>query len=67
MPIKKPTTKAGKKKVMADEMHRFKHGQLHSGSATGPKVKNRRQAVAIALKESGLSKARRKRLRGKSL
>lgn len=32
-------------------MHEFKHGQLHSGSKSGPKVKSRRQAVAIALSE----------------
>ncbi len=33
----------------------FKAGSLHSGSKTGPLVKNRSQAVAIAL-----SQARRK-------
>ena len=33
-------------------MHEFKHGQLHSGSKRGPKVKSRRQAVAIAMSES---------------
>jgi hypothetical protein len=32
-------------------MHEFKHGELHSGSKTGPKVKSRKQAVAIALSE----------------
>ena len=37
-------------------MHEYKHGQLHSGSKTGPKVKSRRQAVAIAMKEAGKSK-----------
>jgi hypothetical protein len=36
-------------------MHEFKHGELHSGSKTGPKVKSRKQAVAIALKEAGKS------------
>lgn len=35
-------------------MHEFKRGQLHSGSKKGPKVKNRKQAIAI-----GLSQARR--------
>ncbi len=30
-------------------MHEFKHGTLHSGSKHGPVVKNREQAVAIAL------------------
>jgi hypothetical protein len=32
-------------------MHKFKHGQLHSGSKSGPPVKNRKQAVAIMLSE----------------
>lgn len=30
-------------------MSEFKHGTLHSGSKRGPKVSNRKQAVAIAL------------------
>lgn len=33
-------------------MHEFKHGDLHSGSKKGPKVTNRKQAVAIALSEA---------------
>ena len=33
-------------------MGEFKRGKLHSGSKRGPKVKSRRQAVAIALSES---------------
>jgi hypothetical protein len=38
-------------------MHEFKHGELRSGPAgKGGKVKNRRQAIAIALSESGASK-----------
>ena len=32
-------------------LHKFKHGQLHSGSKSGPKVKNRAQAIAIMLSE----------------
>jgi hypothetical protein len=34
----------------------FKLGTLHSGSKKGPKVKSRKQAIAIALSEAGLSK-----------
>lgn len=34
-------------------MREFKAGDLHSGSKTGPMVKDRKQAVAIALSESG--------------
>ncbi len=70
MPAKKPKTKKGKKAAMAQTMHEFKHGQLHSGSKKGPKVKSRKQAIAIGLKQSGQSKdkaARRKRLEGKKL
>ena len=32
-------------------MHEFKHGTLHSGSKKGPKVKSRKQAVAIAMSQ----------------
>lgn len=38
------------KEIIGEEMHRFKHGQLHSGpDKYGHLVKNRKQAVAIAL------------------
>lgn len=32
-------------------MSEFKHGHLHSGSKKGPKVRNRKQAIAIMLSE----------------
>lgn len=32
-------------------MHKWKHGQLHSGSKSGPSVKSRKQAIAIMLSE----------------
>lgn len=32
-------------------MHKWKHGGLHSGSKSGPKVTNQKQAVAIMLSE----------------
>lgn len=35
----------------SEVMHEYKHGNLHSGSKTGPKVKNRKQAIAIMLSE----------------
>lgn len=44
------------KKVMGE----FKRGTLHSGSKTGPKVKSRKQAVAIALSEQRRVKKRSK-------
>ena len=39
-------------------MSEYKHGALKSGS--GKKVKSRKQAVAIAMSESGQSKKRKK-------
>ena len=35
-------------------MHEFKHGELESGA--GRKVRNRKQAIAIGLREAGASK-----------
>ena len=43
-------TKAQKK--VAKVMHEFKAGTLNSGGKKGPKVKNRKQAIAIALSEA---------------
>lgn len=37
---------------VAKVMREFKKGELHSGSKEGPRVKNREQAVAIALSEA---------------
>jgi hypothetical protein len=56
MPIGPTRTKAQKQRVVHQEMHEFKEGKLHSGSKHGPVVKNRRQAIAIAMSESGQSK-----------
>jgi len=33
-------------------MGEFKRGKLHSGSKSGPKVTNRKQAIAIAMSEA---------------
>jgi hypothetical protein len=45
------------RKTAGRVMHEFKHGELKSGrSGKGGKVKSRRQAIAIALKEAGASK-----------
>lgn len=41
----------GKNKV-GKVMGEFKSGELHSGSKEGPQVKNKKQAVAIALSEA---------------
>ena len=42
-------------------MGEYKRGTLHSGSAKGPKVTSRKQAVAIAMSEQRRAKARGKR------
>lgn len=41
-------------------MEEYKGGALHSGSKTGPVVKNRKQAIAI-----GLSEQRRAKKKGR--
>lgn len=41
-------------------MGEYKRGTLHSGSKKGPKVKSRKQAVAIALSEQRRAKKRSK-------
>lgn len=41
-----------KKPKIEKVMHEFKEGVLHSGSKKGPKVTNRKQAVAIAISEA---------------
>lgn len=43
----------GQKETIDRVMHEYKHGELETGS--GAKVKSRKQAVAIALSESGAS------------
>ena len=40
-------------------MKEFKEGELHSGSKKGPKVKSRKQAIAVAMSEAGLSKKKK--------
>ena len=57
---KKPRTKAGKAAKMDKVMGEFKRGKLNSGSKKGPRVKSRKQAIAIALSESGQSKRGRR-------
>jgi hypothetical protein len=50
--------KRGVKKV-ATVMREYKKGKLHSGSKKGPKVKSRKQAVAIAMSEARMSRRKK--------
>lgn len=44
----------------SEVMSKFKHGELHSGSKKGPKVKSRDQAIAIMMHEKAEAKAGKK-------
>jgi hypothetical protein len=56
MPKLKPSApKQAQQTRVKDELSKFEAGSLHSGSKTGPKVTDRRQTIAIALSEAGLS------------
>jgi hypothetical protein len=55
-------TSPAQRKTLGRVMHEYAHGELKSGrSGKAGKVKSRRQAVAIALKEAGASKFESKR------
>jgi len=41
-------------------MGEYGKGELHSGSKEGPVVKSRKQAIAIALSEAGMSMPKKK-------
>jgi hypothetical protein len=47
--------KAAQKAKVAKVMKEFKAGTLNSGSSKGPIVKNKKQAVAIALSQAKMS------------
>ena len=52
-----PRSSPRQRKTVGRVMHEFKHGELKSGPAgRAGKVRSRRQAIAIALKEAGASK-----------
>jgi len=47
----------GEKKI-GKVMREYKAGKLHSGSKSGPMVKSRKQAIAIAMSEAKMPKKR---------
>ena len=48
-----------RKKKVAKVMGEFKEGKLHSGSKKGPLIKDKKQALAVAMSESGQSKKKK--------
>ena len=58
--------KVAKKKNVVEKkikktLSEFSHGELHSGSKTGPKVTNKAQALAIGYSEGRKAKKKRKK------
>ena len=53
---KVPTTKMGKQKKIGKVMGEYKAGTLNTGSKKGPIVTSKKQAIAIALSQAGMSK-----------
>lgn len=53
-------SKSKKKDKVEKVMGEYKRGELHSGSKSGPVVKSKKQAVAIAMSEAGMSKKKKK-------
>ena len=54
-----PTTTDRKRKKVSKVMREFKNKKLNIGKSK-KKVKNRKQAIAIALSEAGVNKKRRR-------
>lgn len=61
--LAKSASKKAKRARVKAEMHKWKTGTMHSGSKQGPKVTSQKQAVAIALSESGQSNRDKKKSR----
>lgn len=57
----KPKTKKAKEAKVGKVMKEYKAGELHSDSKSGPAVKSRKQAIAIAMSEAGMTKKTNKK------
>lgn len=62
--MKKKCSKKKKQAKIEKIMHEFKEGELKSGSKKGPKVTNKKQAIAIAL-DSARRLGKTKKKKGK--
>jgi len=60
MPIRKPRTKKQKKHAVKQVMEEFKSGELNVGKSK-KKVKNKKQAIAIAMSTAGIKKSKKKK------
>jgi hypothetical protein len=60
----KPKTKTAKMAKVGKVMKEYKAGELHSGSKSGPAVTNRKQAVAIAMSEAGMTNKKKPSKKG---
>jgi len=54
---RKQLTGGKRKKKISKVLKEFKNGKLRSGSKKGPKVKSKKQAIAIALNSARKRKA----------
>lgn len=64
--MKKSAPKSAKNAKVHTVMKEFKEGKLKSGKGAHGKVKSRKQAIAIAMSESGQSKKSKKSAKKKS-
>ena len=58
-----PRTKRDRRSKVTRVMREFKEGQLKGGRGRRGNVKSRRQAVAIAMSEAGVSRKKRPKRR----
>lgn len=59
--LKRTASKKAKRTKVKKVMDEWASGDLHSGSENGPIVSSQKQAVAIALSESGQSRKKSKK------